>query len=89
MTGIALGTVLVVAALWLQGRNVRRTVYRTQRWTGRDRAVAAGVMVTFAGYVLLPRISSVSLGYSPYPKLAFPPFYPVIALATLGLAHRR
>ena len=86
MIGIVLGTCLVVAALWLQGRNVKRTVYRTQRWTGRDWAVAAGVMVTFVGYVLLPRISTVSLAYSPYPKLAFPSFYPIIALATLGLA---
>jgi energy-coupling factor transport system permease protein len=86
MAGIALGTVLVVTALWLQGRTVKRTIYRTQRWTGRDWALTAGVTVTFAGYVLLPRISSVSLGYSPYPKLALPPFSPVIALATLGLA---
>ncbi len=76
MIGIVLGTGLVVAALWLQGRNVKRTVYRTQRWTGRDWAVAAGVMVTFAGYVLLPRISSVSLGVFPLSKAHFPPFLP-------------
>ncbi len=86
MAGIALGAGLIFAALWLQGRNVKRTVYRTQRWTGRDWVVAAGVTVTFAGYVLFPRISSVLLAYSPYPTLSLPPFDPIIALATLGLA---
>ena len=49
-------------------------------------AVVAGAAATAAGVLVLPRISSASLGYSPYPKLSVPPFDPLIALALLGLA---
>jgi energy-coupling factor transport system permease protein len=86
LAGMALGAALVGIALWMQGRAIRRTVYRTQRWAWFDSAVAAGAIVTTAGVLVLPQVSAVSLGYSPYPKLAVPPFDPLVALALLGLA---
>lgn len=86
MAAILLGAGLIVVALWLQGRTIQRTNYRTQHWTGRDWAVATGAAVAAAGYLLLPRVTSASLGYSPYPRLSLPPFDWPIALATLGLA---
>lgn len=86
LAAIVLGAGLIVAALWLQGRAIKRTSYRTQPWTGHDWAVAAGAAITAVGYVLLPRATSASLGYTPYPKLSLPPFDWPVALATLGLA---
>ena len=86
LAAILLGAGLVVTALWLQGRAVKRTTYRTQRWTGHDWMVVGGAALTAAGYLVLPRVSGVTLAYSPYPRLGFPPFDWPIALATLGLA---
>ena len=84
---IAAGGVSVVAALWLQGRGVKRTSYRPQPWTAADWLVVAGSLLVAVLYLLpLPGVDQTSLAYSPYPMLSIPAVNPLIALGTLGLA---
>ena len=84
---IAAGGLSVVAALWLQGRGVKRTSYRPQPWTATDWLVVAGALLVVALYLLpLPGVDQISLAYSPYPRLSLPTVNPLIALGTLGLA---
>ncbi|MEZ4771426.1 MAG: energy-coupling factor transporter transmembrane component T [Caldilineales bacterium] len=84
---IAAGGLAVVAALWLQGRGVRRTSFRPQPWTRRDWAVVAGALLVAALYLLpLPGVDHTSLAYSPYPRLSTPGVSWPIAIGTLGLA---
>lgn len=94
LSGGALSTALIVAgglavaaALWLQGRGVKRTNYRPQPWTARDWAVVGGALLAAALYLLpLPGVEQASLAYSPYPRLSLPEVNLLIALCTLGLA---
>ena len=89
--GAALGALLVgagliVGVLWLAGRAVPRTAYRTHRWTGRDTLVMLGCGLTLAAVLLpLPLADRGTLAYSPYPRLILPAFDPLIGLGLLGL----
>ena len=77
----------MIAVLWLQGRQVHRTVYRPQPWTGIDWLVCTGALVTVALYLLpLPGLDQASLAWSPYPRISFPEINWLIALGTAGLA---
>jgi energy-coupling factor transport system permease protein len=78
------GCVLIVVILWVMGRRVPRTTYRSESWTGRDWAVLMGAVVVLAGF-LLPGLDRAALFYNPYPLLSLPKFDPVLAAATLGL----
>lgn len=81
------GALMVLLALWLQGRQVRRTTYRPQPWTGHDWLVAAASALVFALYLLpIPYAGRASLAYSPYPQLSLPMVDPLLMLATLALA---
>jgi energy-coupling factor transport system permease protein len=75
---------LIVAAVWLDSRFVRRTRYHDRRWTAGDTGVALGCLLALA-VVLVPLADRAALAYTPYPRLTLPPFDPVIALALLGL----
>jgi len=80
------GGAVVVAALWLAGRRVKRTTYRPQPWRARDGLVVAGAAVVLAAYLgPLPALYQAALSYSPYPLLSRPSFAPLLGLATLGL----
>ena len=84
---IVVGGLAVIAALWLQGRGVKRTHYRPQLWTPRDWAVVAGALLVIALYLLpLPGVDQSSLAYSPYPRLSFPQVNLLIAIGSVGLA---
>lgn len=76
-----LGALLIGSVLWLSGRSVSHTVYRTRRWSYRDSAVvlACAVALTVA------LTQSEALYYSPYPRLTAPPFDPLVGLGLLGL----
>ena len=84
--GIALGALLVgagliVGVLWLAGRAVPHTAYRTHRWTTRDTLVVLGC----GGTLAVALMNREALYYSPYPRLTLPPFDPLIGLGLLGL----
>lgn len=73
-------------ALWLFGRAVPHTTYRTQRWSAADTLVMAAAALTMAGLLIpWPGIDRSSLSYSPYPKLEMPAFEPLFGLVILGL----
>ena len=89
--GVALGTMVVGAALiagvlWLAGRAVTRTAYRTHRWTVHDTLVGLGCGLTLAAILLpLPWVDRATLYYTPYPRLTLPLFDSLIGLGLLGL----
>ena len=80
-SAMLLGALLIGAVVWLAGRSVSHTVYRTRRWAWRDSAVLAGCTATLA--VALSQTDA--LYYSPYPRLTAPAFNPLIGVGLLGL----
>ena len=83
---MVVGAGLVVGALWVVGRGVSRTVYRSDSWTLRDGAVLLGVIVVMTPFLLpVPELDRQSLFYYPYPALSPPRFDPLIGVAILGL----
>jgi len=78
------GAGMILVTLWVLGRRVPRTTYRSEPWTWRDGVVAVGAALTLAAF-LIPGIPQESFFYYPYPKLSMPGFDPVMGLATLGL----
>ncbi len=76
-----LGALLIGGVVWLAGRSVSHTVYRSRRWTHRDTAALLGCLLTLA--VALTQREA--LYYSPYPRLTAPSFNPLIGLSLLGL----
>jgi energy-coupling factor transport system permease protein len=84
--GVALlltGAALLVLGLALQGRAVRRTVYRRQPWTVRDGLVFGAAAVTVGVYALPS--SGGSLAWSPYPQISLPQVELLVVLSTLAL----
>jgi energy-coupling factor transport system permease protein len=81
---MAVGAALILGALWIIGRRVKRTTYRPERWTRQDGAVLASAMVALIAFAL-PGLDRSSLIYYPYPTLSLPDFNPLFGLATLGL----
>jgi energy-coupling factor transport system permease protein len=78
------GSGLILTVLWLAGRAIPRTAYRTHRWTARDTLVVLGCGLALA-VILLPLPGRATLAYAPYPRLTPPPFDPLIGLGLLGL----
>ena len=83
---MVVGATLITGVLWLAGRAVTRTAYRTHRWTIRDTLVGLGCGLTLA-VILLPLswMDRATLYYTPYPRLTLPLFDPFIGLGLLGL----
>ena len=88
-TGWALlagGTILLLAGLWLAGRQHPHTVYRPDTWHWRDGVVIAAALVAASAYIVpWPGLDRSSLFYYPYPALVWPEVNVVILFATFGL----
>jgi energy-coupling factor transport system permease protein len=88
-TGWALlagGTILLLAGLWLAGRQHPHTVYRPDTWHWRDGVVIAAALVAASAYIVpWPGLDRSSLFYYPYPALVWPEASVVILFATFGL----
>ncbi len=83
---LAAGVCLVVGTVWLAGKDVPMTRYRSRRWRVRDTLVALGSGLTLAAVQLpIPVIGRDTLYYSPYPHLSMPTFHPLMGLLLLGL----
>jgi energy-coupling factor transport system permease protein len=88
---MAVGTGVIATVLWLAGRTVSHTTYRTRRWTVRDTLAVLGCGLALAVILVrLPLVDRSTLYYSPYPALtspglALPAFDPFIGLGLLGL----
>jgi energy-coupling factor transport system permease protein len=80
-----LGAALLVAALWLAGRDLVRTRYRARRWGTPESLVALGVGAALVGLLApLPSLDA-ARAYSPYPLATLPPFDAATGLPLLGL----
>lgn len=80
------GALLVILALWWQGRRVRRTTYRPQPWLAHDWIMTLAAALACGAYLLAtPLGRRAALAYTPYPQLSWPPLDPWMILATLGL----
>jgi hypothetical protein len=84
---LALGVLLTVGALHVQGRQVKRTHYQRERWQQRDTLVglacAASVLMMTAAHTRNPQI----LSYYPYPpSTPWPGFAIQVGLAAALLA---
>lgn len=80
------GVALIVAALWLAGRQHQHTVYRPTPWRGRDwfvTVLAIGTILCFL--VPLPWVGRMSLVFESYPEVHWPQFSLIMAVASWGL----
>ncbi|HEY75826.1 MAG TPA: energy-coupling factor transporter transmembrane protein EcfT, partial [Thermoflexia bacterium] len=68
------GAALVGWTLWRAGRRDRRTRYRPLQWTSVDRGMAATAAVPLAMFLVLAVVQPATLAYTPYPRIAPPPF---------------
>ena len=83
---LAAGLALLLFTLRRMGRGAGRTRYRRQLWRRRDTIVglaSGAVLVMFLGLLVL---SPEVLTYPVYPRVAWPPFEPLVGLALLPLA---
>ena len=85
--GLGLGIALVLAALYQQGRSVRRTHYQRELWRACDTWVALASVASIA-LVSYTRIRApLTLSYYPYPPFCpWPRFAPLLGLAALLVA---
>lgn len=84
-SGLAVSALLLIGVFWAQGRRVRRTHYRRERWTWRDGA-AIGASALVLGTLIAVRIARpAALRYYAYTAL-LPSFDPALGAALLLLA---
>lgn len=81
-----MGGAILVAALWMVGRNVRRSHYRRDIWRRRDTLVAGASLVTGLVILTIWAANRTALIFYPYPRLYWPDFNPLIALPLTLLA---
>ena len=67
-------------------RRAPRTRYRPRRLTWADAFVIGVALLPLALILPLPFVTGAGLDYSPYPRLALPPFSVVAGLLLMGLA---
>ena len=89
-TGAAIALIagigLILGAVWLAGREVQHTSFRSHKWTGVDILALAGCALSLMlVLVSIPYTDHATLSYSPYPRLTLPGFDPLIGLSLLGL----
>jgi energy-coupling factor transport system permease protein len=83
---LLIGIGLIIGALWHVGRQVSRTNYRPQPWTGADWAIVGGAAVAALAFVVpWPGLDRSSIFFYPYPQLSWPAFQPLLGLAIAGL----
>ncbi len=83
---LAVAAALLAALLLWSGRGRRRTSYVDRHWRPVD-AVLAGLALLLLAFVLWPGTPGrESLTFSPYPRVGWPPFEPLIGLACALLA---
>ncbi|HHX64528.1 MAG TPA: energy-coupling factor transporter transmembrane protein EcfT [Chloroflexi bacterium] len=84
---LAAGGVLVAGTFYAQGRGVRRTRYRRERWEGDDTVIVLCGAVALAGVLVTRVLDAMALAYYPYPPYSMmPAFRPSVGLSLLLLA---
>lgn len=84
---LVLGATLTLVALYAQGRRVKRTNYRRERWQQRDTWVTLASAVSALLVVVTQIQDRQALWYYPYPPFSpWPTFAPLVGLAAMLLA---
>ena len=84
-SGLGASALLLIGVFWAQGRRVRRTHYRRERWSWRDGA-AIGACLVVLGTLIAVRIARpAALRYYAYTTL-LPSFDPALGVLLLLLA---
>ena len=78
---LAIGAGLIGLGLWASGGRYPRSTYRPPPWRLADTLTLLGALLVLA----MLWLGSAALWYSPYPKLALPPFNVWLGLGVLGL----
>ncbi|ABX06447.1 MAG TPA: hypothetical protein DEF47_01540 [Herpetosiphon sp.] len=81
---LALGLIAMLSYWWQANRLIVRTSYRRERWTFRATVITLLALAAPLGFWLAQRSGS-AMVYRIYPKLAWPPFEPLLTLAILAL----
>lgn len=82
----ATGAAVVAWTLWRVGRRDRRTRYRPLRWTAADRGAAIAAAIPLVAFLALAMLRPSALAYVPYPRIAPPPFDPLVGTSLVLLA---
>jgi energy-coupling factor transport system permease protein len=87
------GAAALAIFMWLAGRAVPYTPYRSHPWRMGDAIVVAGAVLSFAA-IVWPGLGAscgeilgcrAGVAFTPYPALTLPGFDPLVGLALLGL----
>ena len=81
------GMCLLLVGLYLQGRQVKRTFYRMDRWHRED-SLSVVLSVVSQGFIIaMWQLNRTALIYYPYPPLPiWPAFHPAVGLAAILLS---
>ncbi len=84
---LVLGATLTLGVLYAQGRQVKRSNYRRERWQQRDTLVTLASTVSALLVVVTQTQNRQALWYYPYPPFSpWPTFAPLVGLAAMLLA---
>lgn len=87
LISIGLGILLISAALYMQGRRLKRTHYHYELWQQRDTVVTAACLVSISITAYIQAQDPAALFYYPYPPYSpWPKFSPLLGLAILLIA---
>ena len=84
---LALGTILCLLAVYVQGRQIRRSHYQREVWQRRDAGVILASLASIALVILAQWRDPQAMAYYPYPPLSpWPTFAPLVGLSAALLA---
>ena len=84
---LILSTLLLLAAIYVQGRGFRRTHYRLEAWQPRDTWVSLACAASIATVAYTQVQNTLALFYYPYPPFSpWPTFAPSVGVAILLIA---
>lgn len=83
---ILAGGLLLVGVLWWLGRSVQRSRYRRDLWRRQDTLLVLASAGTILALLATWITQRTALIFYPYPRVAWPPFTPIVGLALLLLA---
>jgi len=86
--GIAIlaGGILLVVSLWLVGRNVQRSRYHRTIWRKQDTMLTITSILTLLVILAIWLTNPSVFVFYPYPRLTWPPFWPLVGATLLLLA---
>lgn len=82
--GIGVSALILLGVFWAQGKRVKRTHYRRERWSWQDGLAAGATVAALAGLVATRILDPTILVYYPYTRL-LPSFYPEVGASLMLL----